>query len=356
MSRHSEHAYWQDSEDPVKEGSIRKLYCNTCSYKTNHELKALHHREVVDGEGHFDNEPPANEEWNEWEYFFWICRGCETATLQEISIHHWSSHSDVVESEFYPVREKGRLPFKYFRQLDKALSRIYREVITAFNSGAPTLCAVGLRALLEGVCAEKGIEGRSLVRKLDGMEAYLPANIVKSLHRFRFMGNEAAHELQAPSEADLRLAIEVMEDLLNFMYELDYKATRLFEGGIADSSDVRPSLDVIRRIIERQPTTRGGRRSLYEVLYKAGDHDLSISQTAEAMGYARNQVFGVLGALGRRINNTPGVEGNPGIGFVLQYVEVDGISEEDSWGWKMRPELREALRKGNYEWAKDWAK
>ena len=41
------------------------------------------------------------------------------------------------------------------------------------------------------------------------------------------MGNVAAHELEAPNREDLKLAIEVIEDLLNFLYELDYKAQQL---------------------------------------------------------------------------------------------------------------------------------
>ena len=40
-------------------------------------------------------------------------------------------------------------------------------------------------------------------------------------------GNQAVHQLEAPNPNDARLAIEVMEDLLNFLYELDYKASRL---------------------------------------------------------------------------------------------------------------------------------
>jgi len=43
------------------------------------------------------------------------------------------------------------------------------------------------------------------------------------------MGNEAVHELAAPKPAELALAISVIEDLLNFFYELDYKASQLRE-------------------------------------------------------------------------------------------------------------------------------
>lgn len=52
-------------------------------------------------------------------------------------------------------------------------------------------------------------------------------NIVESLHGFRFMGNEALHELNPPEKKNLNVAIEVSEDLMNYLYELDYKASQL---------------------------------------------------------------------------------------------------------------------------------
>ena len=59
------------------------------------------------------------------------------------------------------------------------------------------------------------------------MVSILPENIVSNLHSIRFIGNEAAHELASPAKDDLRIAIEICEDLLNYLYELDYKARHL---------------------------------------------------------------------------------------------------------------------------------
>ena len=51
------------------------------------------------------------------------------------------------------------------------------------------------------------------------------------------------------------------------------------------------------------------------------------------------QLSGILGALGRRINNTLGIDGKPGINYLFQYVgEVNG--ETGTWGWRMRYGLR----------------
>ncbi len=81
--------------------------------------------------------------------------------------------------------------------------------------------------LIEGICDNKKIKGKNLEDRINGLVGYLPQNIVANLHGFRFMGNEALHKMTAPKPEDLRLAIEVSEDLLNYLYELDYKVSRL---------------------------------------------------------------------------------------------------------------------------------
>jgi hypothetical protein len=332
-------------------GSIHRVYCNTCKTTTNHELKAHHRRVFFESEGY--EETPDESEHMQWQYSFLACRGCDTATLLEEYQSHIEGSEDIKERAFYPDREKRILSLKIFRNLDPKLTRIYHEVITTYNHGARILSAVGLRALLEGICAEKGIEGRNLSTQIDGLKDYLPANIVESLHKFRFIGNQAVHELQSPPETELRLAIEVMEDLLNFLYELDYKTRSLFEGGIPAASTIKPSIQILQRMIERQPPIPKGQKQLYEELYKAGKRGLEINEMAERLGRTKSEVYGVLGALGRRINNTSGVLGKPGIGYVFELVNFD---RGDGWGWAMRPELRKALQTGNYEWAKEWVK
>src|SRR6266478_5787392 len=108
-------------------------------------------------------------------------------------------------------------------------SELYAEVISAHISELNVLWAVGLRGLIEGVCADKKIQGRNLDERVEAMKLLLPENIVKNLHGFRFMGNRAAHELEAPVSGELQVAIDLIEDILNYFYDLDYKA-RLFGG------------------------------------------------------------------------------------------------------------------------------
>jgi len=208
-------------------GSRRKLYCNTCKGETHHELLFVHKKHYNE----VANEPyPQVVFEEEFRYCLWVCCGCDTATLEETYNNTGMINDEgeeVWESKLYPRRERTDWPIKRFRRLNTKLSSIYREVIESFNGDSRILCATGLRALLEGICADKQTGGKDLVHKINGLKEHLPSNIVDSLHGFRFMGNEAAHELQAPERSELQLAIEVIEDLLNFLYELEYKAGRL---------------------------------------------------------------------------------------------------------------------------------
>ena len=211
-------------------GARRKIYCNTCRVKTNHELKFVHLGRYDEHVEEIDESLPPYVYWQKREYRLWVCLGCDTAILEDaLTREEWVDRdgNQEWESFYYPRRARQDLRKKHFRRLGGKLASIYREVIESFNAGLKVLCAVGLRALLEGICADKGITEGMLHQKIDKLDGYLPPNIVQSLHGFRFMGNEAAHNLQAPKLEELRLAIEVMEDLLNFLYELDYKARML---------------------------------------------------------------------------------------------------------------------------------
>jgi len=199
----------------------KKIYCNSCKQTTNHLLKGEHRWAVVDPQGY----------WEELTYKLYICAGCETGTMETrwtASVNVDQDGEQIYDSSYSPKRAHADLVHKRFVKLEPRLARIYRETIKCYNDGSLVLCTAGLRSLLEGVCEDKRIPGKSLRTKIDGLERLLSNKaIVRSLHHFRFTGNKAVHKLEAPETRDVKLAIEVMEDLLNFLYELDYKASRL---------------------------------------------------------------------------------------------------------------------------------
>jgi hypothetical protein len=196
-----------------------------CRTETNHFCEADHHGRLRPG-------GPGGDMLEG--YRLWICAGCETGTLEEYEMLVRSAEeegswvdTDETDQWYYPERNQFHVAGKQFKQLPPKLTKIYREALQAFNNEMGMLCAIGIRALVEGICADQEITGRNLEARIEGLSTILPKNIVSNLHSIRFMGNDAAHELNPPPQDELRLAIEICEDLLNFIYELDYKASQL---------------------------------------------------------------------------------------------------------------------------------
>lgn len=200
----------------------KRIYCNCCRSDTWHSLYGSHESHKRDEENNF---------YDERKFRLWACNGCDEGTLEEVRT--WGPVGCDPEMEdsktsYYPKRAHADLASKHFIKLPEKLKSIYSEVIQAFNHNLRVLCASGLRSLVEGICEEKGITDWSIEKKIEGLRKHLPdATTVDNLHGFRFMGKRAMHDLEAPSRDDLRLAIGVVEDLLNFLYELDYRASLL---------------------------------------------------------------------------------------------------------------------------------
>lgn len=84
------------------------------------------------------------------------------------------------------------------------------------------LAGIGIRALIEAVCAEKKASGRSLSDRIDDLadKNVLTREGAKILHGTRLLGNEAAHEVHPPSDKQLMAALEVAEQLLRNVFIL----------------------------------------------------------------------------------------------------------------------------------------
>jgi hypothetical protein len=219
----------------ISTSEIRFLYCNQCKSETKHFCHCSHTRRREYIAGNLVENPTNNPigNWDEYDETInkmWICAGCEQASLE---IRYTNSSmfeqdgTQIYEVNLFPVRAESHIAKKRFSQLPLRLKSIYHEVLLAYNNQMYLSCAVGIRTLIEGICADKEITGKNLVAKINGLEQILPKTIVVHLHSLRFMGNEATHDLSAPTQDELRLAIEICEDLLNYLYELDEKVSHL---------------------------------------------------------------------------------------------------------------------------------
>lgn len=224
-------------------GQELRVLCPGCKRDTRHiVLQSVEQRGREDIEEDF---------WIDWEATYQIiqCQGC----LQVSFIEKRSNSEDwdhgigrpIIRENRYPKCSVSTLHMKNFFGVPLKLKRIYREILDCYNNEIFTMCAVGLRAIVEGICNEMQItdgpvdvnkRGKLITirkRNIEGKIAGLHEKGVLSkkdseiLHEHRFMGNEAVHELASPLAEELKLAIEIIEHVLENVFELPEKAEEL---------------------------------------------------------------------------------------------------------------------------------
>lgn len=191
----------------------KKMFCDTCKFGTNHILRAtyLRHRVVLEDDG-------ALYEPGDVISSIWSCAGCDEETFEWV----YQAEGDEPNARYFPERSGDSIQPKHFLGMDPKLRRIYEETIHCFNRDCLVLCTIGVGALLEGVCNEKGLTGKT---RIDDLYKFVPnPNVIQALKDFVDARNDAAHRLDARTRSEAGQAIELIEDLLNFLYALDYKA------------------------------------------------------------------------------------------------------------------------------------
>ena len=176
----------------------KKIFCNTCKYETNHDEKSNHDRLceefLEEGYRYYEN----------FNYLFLVCRGCDTATIEEsynCSGMHDYNGNDVYSLTYFPPRNNSiSREIKKFLHIDKKLNDTYKEIIAAYRQGLGIVTAMGVRALLEGICVAEGVNdnrARGLSQKIEVLksEAKVPESIIDGLKGITFIGNDAAHRL-----------------------------------------------------------------------------------------------------------------------------------------------------------------
>lgn len=203
-----------------------KIYCNTCKGETNHDVKSTHDQSYI--EEFEDHGQRFLAYYEQTEFGFLVCRGCDSATLQEkwtCSGMHDHNGDDIQSYNYYPKRKNlGEREAKKFHHVDKKLNDSYKEIITAFQQGLGIVTGMGVRALLEGICVIEGIDDNAawgLAKKIEKLKGApnIPDSIIDGLNGLKFIGDDAAHRLNATDKHTLSLSIDLLESLLTHLYE-----------------------------------------------------------------------------------------------------------------------------------------
>lgn len=219
--------------------SKEQVVCNSCKHRTWHSIIFSRPFLISGYDGYGGDDYLGNVE-TQWDLL--QCMGCGSISARMVMEDEYDEHPYV---EFYPERTISHHVGKYYVHLPENLAHLYSEITATYNRGNLILCSAGIRALLEGICIDKGIGSgpdekgkstKSLEGKINGLASIVPPGIVKNLHGLRFLGNQALHELDIPDKNDVKLAISVIEDIMNIIYDLDYRAQLLLEKTASKSS------------------------------------------------------------------------------------------------------------------------
>jgi hypothetical protein len=214
----------------------RRVFCNLCRRETRHDIVHA-----------FEQVLDANQ-IVQWQII--QCRGCESISFYESRSINIDLAEPLIINRIYPPRMIHQI--KQFDGIPERLERIYKEMMGAFNGESHILCAAGLRALVEGICAGQNItdgpkrnqetgeyeinsknhqvkRGKTLDCKIEGLaEGHLLTETeARALHQHRYLGNSALHELEVPSSERLSIAIDIVEHAMETLYNIPIQAGNL---------------------------------------------------------------------------------------------------------------------------------
>jgi hypothetical protein len=206
-------------------GNIVSCYCNNCGKTINHTVLMDYFEDIKDKPYEYGEYP--TESWCDYQII--KCAGCNTISFRKYA---WDEEAQTVEDdgsweELYPESQL-RSP-KNFEGMPEGLLEIYTECISSYNARSTILCAIGIRALLEGICNEKGIDEKTLEKQVDKLleQGYISKRNKTILDDLRSLGNDAAHRLDESSLEVVCKALDIIEHIIEDIYDISAKASAL---------------------------------------------------------------------------------------------------------------------------------
>ena len=193
-----------------------KIFCHSCGKRTNHKILA---KEEI------KSHPNEAYHWGENHYFS-KCAGCDALSyaIAEWSEDDWNPFTGEMEYRWknYPRGATARQPIDNVDELPPKIKAIYKELIGSMNAQLPVLTAIGLRALIEAICKDRGITASNLEKLIDGLSTNGVFSKAQAdiLHSHRFLGNVAAHDITSAQPKELVAALDIAETVLRTIYVL----------------------------------------------------------------------------------------------------------------------------------------
>jgi|GEM_PF-490044 len=200
-----------------------KYYCRTCKGERNHLI--LFQKNII---------PTAEEAFETLsfidKYLVIECLGCGCISFLNIYGDESMIREDPYgepehyeEKHIFPQETPGCEMLVYKHLLPEKIKSIYSETIDALNASCFLLAAGGFRAIIEAICNDLSVVGKSLSIKIDKLKTsgYLSAKESARLHSIRFVGNDSLHEIQTPKLRQLQIVLQIVNHLITNLYIQD---------------------------------------------------------------------------------------------------------------------------------------
>lgn len=237
-----------------------KCYCSECEKETNHSIL-------------FENEKVFNE--SECYYVvknqMVLCSGCENIDFRRemIDCDNWVEDENgnggpAITIEIFPQSKPSYKKLDKLYYLPRKVRLIYVQSIAAVENGDYLLAAMGMRAIIEAVCQDKGIKGGNLQQQIENLKKnrLISASDCDTLHGVRFLGNDAVHEIESPTESAVDVALKVLEHLLIGVYINPQDAEDYLEVAISNYEKFKKIVEL--EVNKKNVGTKGTLRSFLD--------------------------------------------------------------------------------------------
>lgn len=221
---------------------MEKDYCPKCKLQTNHLSM---HKESISSLDVFE------EQWSK-DFEIIQCKGCDNIQFKTVyedeHMQGWNEYSqeeyNYQDKKYYPGNLISHYSLKYDHKIPEQIRIVYYETVKAMVNGCYILSGVGLRAIIEAICLQENIKGRSLELKINNLEKgkFITERDSSRLHSIRFLGNDSVHEMDVPNEKKLRIALDIIENLIKNIYLIDIEASIHLDTIISNYDDFRSLL------------------------------------------------------------------------------------------------------------------
>ncbi len=219
----------------MEQGDIVKAHCNVCEGERNHLIVHCHDKKW---EEQVADDPPTFIHGQD-RYELLRCAGCDRITLRHTSL--FSEQTDDYGRmeptiSYYPPATFRRQP-RWLSGMEGLLfigksafvPRLIHEIYTALHGDCLSLAAMGVRALLERVMIDRVGDQSSFTANLKEFQqqGFIAARQKEILEATLDVGHASMHRDYVPTREDIRLALDITENVIEMVYVSHEQAAEL---------------------------------------------------------------------------------------------------------------------------------